>query len=526
MRHFNRIFTIAILFATFLFAGAPDPPANISQSEWQQMKEELKAQRELIVELRKLIQAQQPSPAAAPAPVQAGPELATHALPAASPDSGAQSNPLAVRLGNVAFTPIGFLDFMSVFRSANVGSGLGTSFGATPMSDTVAGHRSEWSMGAQNSRVGARLDGDYHGFKFRGLLEADFMGYVPANLYTTTNSYGFRLREAYFEGQWKKWDFLAGQAWSLVTPNRLGVSADDRKLYLTSDLDPNIQVGLPWSRDPQIRVSYHPSETVSMAVSLETPDTYGGGAGGSAAITLPDAFAPNYSNQIDVGTGALALPGRYQDLVGKIAFDPRVGERHFHIELVGLFSRFKFYNPQTNTSFRTEGGGFSVNAEFPITPNLRLYTNNFRNNGGGRYIFGQGPDLIILPDGSPSLVRSMSTQEGLEYSRRKNWLMFIYYGGSYFYRNAVYDPVANQQVGFGYSGAPTGHNRTIQEISAGVTKVLFDDPMYGRLQFSPQYSWVTRSPWSVPPGTPRTASMNMFYLDIRYFLPSAPPTVR
>ena len=42
-------------------------------------------------------------------------------------------SPLYFHIGGMALTPGGFLDFTSIFRSTNVGSGIGTSFGAIPL---------------------------------------------------------------------------------------------------------------------------------------------------------------------------------------------------------------------------------------------------------------------------------------------------------------------------------------------------------------------------------------------------------
>src|SRR5690348_12001197 len=39
---------------------------------------------------------------------------------------------LSFKIGGADFTPVGFLDFTTVYRSTNVGSGIGTSFGSIP----------------------------------------------------------------------------------------------------------------------------------------------------------------------------------------------------------------------------------------------------------------------------------------------------------------------------------------------------------------------------------------------------------
>jgi hypothetical protein len=102
-----------------------------------------------------------------------------------------------------------------------------------------------------------------------------------------------------------------------------------------------------------------------------------------------------------MGSSALSVPSPHQDVIGKVAFDPKVGDRSLHIELAALWRRFEFYNPLSHRSFKTAGGGGSANFNFELVKNFRLVANTFYSDGGGRYIFGQGPDLIIRGDGSP-----------------------------------------------------------------------------------------------------------------------------
>jgi hypothetical protein len=90
--------------------------------------------------------------------------------------------------------------------------------------------------------------------------------------------------------------------------------------------------------------------------------------------------------------------------------------------------------------------------------------------------------------------------DGLEYQASPRTLLFAYYGGAYFRRNVTLDSTTGQPVGYGYEGAPSGHNRSIQELSTGVSHVFWRNPNYGALQLNLQYSWITRHLWYVAPG--------------------------
>jgi hypothetical protein len=362
------------------------------------------------------------------------------------------------------------------------------------------------------------------GFDVLGLVETDFLGYVPNNVATTTNSYGLRLRLAFADLRKNRWEFLAGQNWSLLTPARKGISPLPDTLFLTQDLDPNIQSGLVWARAPQIRVVFHASPSVAIGLSFESGDTYAGGSAGAGTITLPTALAPNYFGQIDTSTqNGNSVPSPNIDWIAKVAFDPKSASRSIHIEVAGLMNRFAFYNPLNNRSFSIIGGAIAFNAGIEIVRHLRLVTNNFYTNGGGNFIFGEAPDLIIRATGAPSLLPAASAVDGLEYDATPKWRFWAYYGGTWIDRISTFDPETLQPVGYGYTGSPNSQNRTIQEISAGFHRVFWTNPNYGTFQFGGQYSWLVRHPWFVAPGQPASANLNMVYLGFRYFLPGMAP---
>ena len=437
------------------------------------------------------------------------------------PDSAPVKAPLSFELGGVTITPTGFINFAQVWRSKAVTSRLLTNFAAIPFNNTVLGHRRQTLSSAQNTRLGLLLNTRVIGWNVLGLVEGDFNGYVPNNVATTSNPYGFRLRLAFADLSRNRWEFLAGQNWSLLTPARQGISPLPETLFLTQDLDPNLQSGLVWARNPQVRIVYHASSSVAIGVSLESGDTYAGGSAGAGTITLPSALQPNYFGQVDTSTeNGNSVPNPNLDWIGKIAFDPKEA-RSLHLELVGLLSHYAFYNPLNNRNFSITGWGVALNTLVQATPRLTLITANYYNNGGGDYIFGEAPDLIIQATGAPSLVPSGSTVYGLEYNPTK-WSFWAYYGGTWIGRISTFVPVTMQQVGYGYPGSPNSQNRTIQEVTAGFHRTFWSNPNYGSFQFAGQYSWIVRHPWFVAPGEPASANLNMVYLGFRYTLPGAP----
>ena len=166
-----------------------------------------------------------------------------------------------------------------------------------------------------------------------------------------SNSDTQRLRLGWVSLRKNKLEIVAGQSWSMLTPNRKGLSPLPSDIFLTQGLDTNYHVGLTWSRNPQFRPIYHASKTVTLGWSIEASEQYAGGSGGSGAITLPSGLAASYGSQLNTGSSTFNVPNPHQDSVVKIAFDPKIGKRAVHFEVAGLLSRFAFYNHLARKSF-------------------------------------------------------------------------------------------------------------------------------------------------------------------------------
>jgi hypothetical protein len=424
---------------------------------------------------------------------------------------------------------VGFIDATSVFRTVNGASGIGTNFGSIPFENTIPGNLTENRFSLQNSRVGMRIDACVHDARVIGYWESDFLGGATAaipNLDVSTNSDIFRLRLFWVDIRKDKLEVLGGQSWSMMTPNRVGISPLPSDIFYTYNVDVNYQVGLTWARQPQFRVVYHPSSTVALGLSLENPEQYIGGSGGAGVITAPVGLSAAYiPGQLDNGTSGIAVPNLHPDVVAKLAFDPKVSERAFHIEFEGVARSFKTFNPFSVDHFTTTGGGGALNLNLELFKGFHVVSNNFYGDGGGRYIFGQAPDLVVRGNGSLSLVHSYSTVQGIEAQVTKSTVLDAYYGGVYIQKNIIIDPTTGKQVGYGFVGSGPTANRSVQEITGGLTQTFWKDPRYGGLQFIFQYSYLTRHPWSVPTGQPPGAHASMVYLDLRYLFPGAPPKV-
>src|SRR6201999_2420019 len=99
-----------------------------------------------------------------------------------------------------------------------------------------------------------------------------------------------RIRLFWVDVRKGQWEILGGQSWSMMTPNRKGISALPGDLFYSQATDVNYIAGLTWSRQPGIRFLYHPNEKVTFGISAENPDAYVGGSSGGGTITPPTAL--------------------------------------------------------------------------------------------------------------------------------------------------------------------------------------------------------------------------------------------
>jgi hypothetical protein len=434
--------------------------------------------------------------------------------PAASPNQppagGSTGSPLAIRIGDADVVFGGFIDATSIRRDVNTGSGLGTAFGTIPFGNTIQGRTNDTQFSSQNSRLTLEATTTHGGADLKGSLEVDFLGNAPNGLNVTTNSNTLRMRV--FWGQYRRggFEFLAGQSWSLMTPNRSRLSPETADVFFGQTVDPNYQAGITWGRTMQFRLTARPNDLFSAAVSIENPDQYVG-----SGVKLPTAFPPG---EVDTGAAVNDVPNPFPDIIGKIAFDPHVGRTHQHIDAAILVRRFKTYNLSTDSAFSATGTGGAVNVVIePIKP-VRLIAMAFYSSGGGRYLSNTNlPDFIVNTDSSIALVTTRSYLVGTEIQAGPRTAVYAYCSGV----NAdqlVATDADGSAIGFGVPGS-TVANKTIVESTAGVTHTFFRDPKIGGIQFMAQYSHVRRTPFSVPAGTPADAAVNMLYFNVRYFLP-------
>jgi hypothetical protein len=467
--------------------------------------------------------------AAAPASPSSGP-----ASGAAQTGGGPEHSPLSFKIGDASFTPGGFMDFTGIYRTEATGNGIGTTFTGVPYINAAPGAsgpvgNGETRFSVQNSRIALRVDAPVGAGKIAGYVEADFLGLIAANANVTSNSDSLRMRLYFGDYRRGPWEIMAGQDWSMLTPNRKGIGVFPSDIFYTQNMDTNYQIGLTWKRTPQFRVMYHPNDSWTLGVSVENPDTLL-----TSAVTVPTLFTP-LNGQVDLTSGGTlatpTTPGFVPDFIFKAAYDGKVGEKAMHVEAAGLLRGFKLFTPNsvTGTGNQTStalGVGGSLNFNLELVKNFRLIGNTFWSDGGGVYIIGSGPDIVVrqatlTSPFVPSPVHSYSGVGGIEWQATKTSFLDAYYGGAYYGRNLSINPSApsGPLVGYGLANATNTNNKALQEGTLGWTQTFWSNPNYGKFQLITQGSYVSRNPWATLTGSPRDAHMFMVYVDLRYTLP-------
>ena len=545
-------FVLSLMATTFLTTGrAADDPAGKTTSatsaiELAKLKAQLEEQQKQIEQLSAMLTAQKrmmdqlSTPAAAPSTrmlpnlgevasttpmVPAAPAAPTPRVFDPQAPAAEASSPLQLKIGDTTIMPVGFMDLTASFKDKNAGGSLGTNFGSIPYNNAATAKLSEFRFSPQNSRIGFRVDGNWKGAHFIGYNEFDFLGTSGAfNMAVTNGAFVPRIRLYWVDVRKGQWEMLGGQSWSMLTPNRKGISALPGDLFYSQVVDVNYVIGLTWTRQPGFRVLYHPSDKVTFGVSLENPDQYIGGSGGGPTVVLPAALTGLANSQLDNATGSVQnIPNVHPDIIAKLAFDPN---SKVHFEIAGIERTFKVWNPTANVYSTKAGGGGSFNGIFEFAKGIKFTTANYWSDGGGRYLFGNAPDLVLRADGSVSPIHAGGTIQGIEATVAKNWLLYAYWSGIYVGRNVSIDANGTSLVGYGYRGSSNSNNRTVQEITFGFNQTLWKDGKYGALNLMGQYMYLFREPWYVATGAPKAAHDNTIFVNLRYTLPGSAPAAK
>lgn len=160
------------------------------------------------------------------------------ARPVSACDARKEPKPFRLRLGPGVLYPSGFFESIGMYRTATTGDSVSTRFGRLPLRSTPG----ESLVSAGHSRMQAC-----------GQV-GNASGYVETDFLNNPGNTPFRFRQYWGEYRIGKWRILAGQAWSLLRPNRAGITSEGG-LMNTLVTDPAYEVGLAGVRNRQVRIT-------------------------------------------------------------------------------------------------------------------------------------------------------------------------------------------------------------------------------------------------------------------------------
>jgi len=474
-------------------------------------------------------------------------------------------SPTAIHFKGITITPGGFLAAESVRRSRALGADINTPFNSLTVPGATQSTMSEFFGSGRQSRISMLAEGKLKDFKLTGYVEADFLSAGVTSTNTQSNSYTLRQRQAWGQVAMDNgWSVTGGQMWSLVTETKHGV--DNRTEAVPMTIDPQYTVGFSWARQYGLRVAKNFDNKVWIAASMENAQ---------ASITS-HGNAPNWvAGELGTATGLYnAFNANYSfnpspDFIVKAVVEPGFG----HYEVFGIYSRFRdrvfpcvenYASPACGTltgassafasNVSTNGGGIGANARWSFdNKHLDFGLHGLTGRGIGRYGTGTLPDSAVNADGSLDLIRSYQGLGTLEWHGPK-LDVYLNAGAEYAGRAAGYDPLQNKYIGYGSpffanygcftEGVPgtavtgtgqsggflpttpsncTADTRVLLEGTIGFWHRIYSGPK-GRLQWGPQYSYVSRNTWSGVgfPGGPEVSPHGldgMIFTSFRYYLP-------
>jgi hypothetical protein len=314
----------------------------------------------------------------------------------------------------------GFVEGAGIWRERNEVADVNDSpFGSLPYPNSPLYHEDELRFSARQSRFSVMAVGAVDTWeRLEAYYEMDFLGAgVTANS-RESNSYQPRIRQAFLRYDNDNYHFhaVAGQAWSLVTPEKTGELPLDEDLPLV--IDAQYVVGFNWARQPQFRFVEDWNKFAWLGVSVESPEvnfasnsigavggpSQGGAVlGGSPAppgVSINNLNACQASGLLDSATGCST--DEYPDVIEKLALDPGWG----HYELLGLqrFFSDRVYETAiegSGTNKTTVGWGVGGSVLLPVVPKLiDFQANALAGDGIGRYGSSQLADVTIGPSGT------------------------------------------------------------------------------------------------------------------------------
>ena len=358
------------------------------------------------------------------------------------------------QLGGLTVQLGGYIDAMAIVRTRNEVADLSSSWNTIPFAQSPLYHEPEFRGSGRGSRLALLLEGHPSAVsRVDGYFETDFQSAGTSSNSNESNSYTLRIRQAYATFDRSDWGFhfLGGQAWSLATLNRIGITPRQEQIPLT--LDSAYVPGFTYTRNWQLRFAQDfLDRRLWAAISFESPNTsyYVNNANSTGVI----GGTVNYQN---AGGSLLNSTANYSDeiapdVIGKVAFDPSFG--HYELYGLGRFLHDRVTATVPDTSGRDNtvlAGGVGGGLILPIAgPKLTFQVSTLAGQGVGRYGSSQLPDATIGSNGAAVPLPEIQALTGLIYHPTPEWDLFAYVGTEQIGKRSYNEVDGKKLLSFGY----------------------------------------------------------------------------
>ena len=560
-RKFRMVLAGTVLGASHLMATSAYADEEQLQRQINAMKRQLEAMQRELAQTRKQsaqpVQQRAGSPPAQPVVARNGNEIIIPGPPPAG-GGGIPTKALPSWFDGIHVSMAGsFIAVEGAWRQhSEVSDGASDPpFGSPglPLQNSALYNEREFRASAQQSRIALKVSGDIDPNQhLKGYYEMDFLGASTDANNRESNSFTPRIRQAYGEYDNDIYHFhvAAGQAWSLLTQNRVGMLPGSENVPLS--IDAQYVVGFDWLRNPQIRFVQEWNKMASFGVSIEQPATVFPGAPSASTVSPPAPIVTSINNTC---TGASHLNATTTcsndiapDIIEKVALDPGFG----HYELLGLQRWFtdEVANATVPNSWSqqvTFGWGVGGSVLLPVIPKwLDLQGSVLYGQGIGRYTSSQLPDAVVGPNGALTPLTALSFLVGAVGHPFTGNDLYLYYGQDQTYANSwtvaatqggwgnpsfVNNGCVNQSLTGGTLGTfntPIGGTtctfdvQKTQEFTIGFWQDVYQGDM-GRVRVGGQYEYVKLTAFpgvATGSGTPNqglSVNNNIAFFSLRYY---------
>jgi len=492
--------------------------------ENRSLGEQLKAADERLAQadekLSRLAEAQSPQIAALESAVKAlqSSAVATANIVRQEQTFQLQSlNPLALHYRAINIVPGGFFAGESLYRSHAQNADINTTWNSIPFSAQSMAYLSEFRASSRQTRLSLRAEGPIGSSTVTGYFETDFLGSGFGASEVQTNGYSNRVRQMWGRIQLPTgWTIAAGQMWSLLTTNRIGI--DNLAEMTPALIDATVLPGFDYARQTAIRVTGRFNRgKATAAFSAENAATVG-----VTPVNVPSSISSNLSGLSTIGTGVMSnttySTNVAPDLIAKVALDPGFG--HYEIRAIGRTFRDRLDATATTAGKNNTllGGGIGGAAYLPVWKDRINYLMQGSWGALGRYA-ATSTDVIVKPNGILSAEKSIHGISGLDVHPDPRLDAYAYAADEYLPRNYGYGAktIDNTkcfiEAGFSCSASV----RNLQATAAGFWYRFYKGSA-GTVQYGAGYIYVAKDTWVGLHGAPRGIE-NVVETSLRYYLP-------